>query len=310
MILLAACGSGSAQEGSFRVGEAADCDTETIGNAVIESVADLDGLVTTTRIVGDLRLADLTTADLSQLSCLTEVTGTVTIASVSGLLDLNGLAALQTAGGLQITRNPDLQSLDGLEGLIAIDGGQVDDIGDVWITENDHLGDIEALGGLAQVTLDSIVVASNPSLVSLAGLQGVAETLTECIVADNDSLSSLDLNALVQTRTLRIANNEALTSLAGLSSLQRLERIEIEGNASLESLEGLTSLTEISGDETAIVVFGNPALAEIESLASAQMLRGRIAARENMSLSEEAFASFLEQIQDAGFEGDLIQDVF
>ncbi len=194
-------------------------------------------------VLGNLSIGPTTKlVDLSMLSNLREVGGTIYVFGNGALTSLHGLEELVSVDHLHIRRNHmlvDLAGLDSLdrvdwitvvnnEGLVSVEG-LPDGLtpGFVEIEDNDLLTNLDGLPLFAKPSVGSSIaveVQGNPSLVDLGGL--------------SDCCSQ-------QAATLYIANNASLTNLVGLESFVRLEALHLRDNFALASLDGLSSAIEV-----------------------------------------------------------------
>ena len=94
-----------------------------------------------------------------------DFTGNAELVSIAALGNLRG--ALQ--GGLSVTSNPKLATLDGLEGLEGV--GKSDYDRSVFIRDNGALTSIRGLRGLRGLLPGSLFVIDNPVLASFSGLE-------------------------------------------------------------------------------------------------------------------------------------------
>jgi hypothetical protein len=188
---------------------------------------------------------------LSELIGIREVTGTLTIEGTESE-QLEELSCLRRAGSLHIVGNPDLVGLRGLSRLREIEG-------DLHIVGNAQLGDLRGLselrGTIGLLPLDrctpapeyacetAFVIADNPSLETLAGLDGIEEIAGHGRISGNGSLVDLDgLGGLHTVDELAVTDNLALTDLSALSSLESAFTLVISENAALAVLGPLPAL--------------------------------------------------------------------
>eukprot|EP00966_Prymnesium_polylepis_P104066 2409973-Prymnesium_polylepis.1 len=73
-----------------------------------------------THVGGDLHVIGTELTNMSQLSRVQRIFGTLTIARNQGLVNLAGMETLQAVGALSVVRNAALQNLQGLSGLINV----------------------------------------------------------------------------------------------------------------------------------------------------------------------------------------------
>ncbi len=206
-------------------------------------------------IEGDVELTD--SADLSAYHCVSEITGDLTVWSVSTLVDFSDFGSLERVGGtLRIRDNQALETLAGLE--------QLESIGDrLEIEQNGALKDV-SVPALQEAQFVSI--SGNPELSTLAGLGASSWTVQPSWVSivGNDSLVSLaGIAALLNESTnLSLLTNPALADLKGLEAVESLHRLN------LEELDGLSDLSELAQLRTVEIlrVGGNDGLVSLTGL--------------------------------------------
>lgn len=240
-----------------------------------------------TAIIGDLIVHNYYGSDLSALSCLEVLGGSLFIVNAPNLTNLDGLDALQYVGeDLSIARSgpftsdassltdisalaklhvvvgsfairaPALTSLNGLEQL-----GAVGDNFEVELTE--RLTDLRGLSGLRGIGGDLLL----KNVIGLSNLQGLdaLETIG----------GSLHLNGTTALRTT-IGALPAVSCIGG--------NIEVQGpNLALEFLDALPVLERVGGD---VAISGNGLLRTISVLDNVAHVRGSIAVQENGALSQ------------------------
>lgn len=103
-------------------------------------------------------------------------------------------------------------------------------------------------------------------LVNLSGLSGLADQAINSLrLIDNDQLTSLlGMGKLLDVNGLSIVGNDSLKDLVGFSELTQIGPLEIKGNLVLPSLSDLTKLTSVTGGLT---ITGNPALPNCQAIA-------------------------------------------
>jgi hypothetical protein len=153
--------------------------------------------------VGFLGIANAPLADLSGLGALRRV-DQLYLSNLSRLQDLRGLSSLHTASSLDLSLNPALTSLEGLELLVDLPG---------------HL-----------------TISGNHALTSIAGLANVVHVGGLLNLEGNSMLTSAELTRLrTIDGTLRIAFT-SLTSLSGLAALR-----SVGGDLDMTQNDGLSS---------------------------------------------------------------------
>jgi hypothetical protein len=149
-------------------------------------------------------------SSLRPLQRLRSVRERLRITNSDALVSLAGLNALERAGGLHLSRLPNVSDLRGLDRLTAL--GSLD----LW----GHIADPSASLGIT-------------SLKALSGLRG---SLSAVNISDVTKLRSLDgLENISELGTLYVFRNPALADLRGLAGVSRVQDLEIGGNPLLPS---------------------------------------------------------------------------
>mmetsp|Transcript_88251 Transcript_88251/g.227571 ORF Transcript_88251/g.227571 Transcript_88251/m.227571 type:complete len:625 (+) Transcript_88251:138-2012(+) len=228
----------------------------------LRSLRGLEGITT----VGDLRIQS--NLALQNISALCGINGS----NVVGFLN-DG-----TRTEIIIEGNPSLQSLQGLEGVAAIDS--------LLLHSNQALKDISALSGAKGIVggdLAGISILDCPALESLHGLEGITGVTGwggGIRLVGNPSLR--DVSALSWLRGevggIHIHNNTALKSLHGLegitsvtpgfrmgpvTSWSQLASVSVSGNCLLQDLSGLRGL---QGNVMELAIKDSPALLSLHGL--------------------------------------------
>jgi hypothetical protein len=197
----------------------------------------------------------------------------------SALRNVDGLesGSLRVVGGdLTLGDSTALEHVRGLRNLERIGGSLV-------IQSNEELTTLEGLEGLERVGSNSvsntIVLATNPRLASVAALGNVSRMLAGLVVTGNAALASLTgIDSMRATSNVLIANNAALTQLGGLQTLEAVGMVTIASNQAITSVQlpaletaetlaftGLNQLTTISLPElttvsASLTIAANPLL--------------------------------------------------
>jgi len=161
-------------------------------------------------ILGDLTISGNDIWNLSGLSQITSIEGTLGIYNNPNLSDFTGLSGLTNVGnGLNITGNSSLTNLNGLNTLNSV-------LGYVSINNNASLSSLFGLNGLNTVGqyLSIGGPGGNPLLASLNGLQSLTTIGGNFQIHGNSALTSLvGLNSLTSIGgSLNIGNNTALST--------------------------------------------------------------------------------------------------
>ncbi len=193
------------------------------------------------------------------LGC-TEILGRLTI-NGDDIVDLTPLSTLTQVFSMQITFNPLLTTLNGLENITSMGGS-------LAIGNNPSLTDISALQNITSIE-GGFVIIENESLDDLSGLSGLTAVGTNSfnLISDNENLSSLTgLENLTEIRQFNIENNPSLVSISGIANADSLNIVGIFNNPSLLSLEGLEGNTEI----LSLIISQNTALSNVDGLSDLQ----------------------------------------
>lgn len=213
------------------------------GNVSLLSQADVNTFVATypscTTISGFLQIGDSFTDinNLSGLSALTTISGSLIVQGNPNLLNLNGLHNITTIGDeLVVVDNSSLINLTGLGGLTTITGNIV-------IESNAMLEDLSGLSALVQAGGLSLI--DNPVLVSLDGLETLTSVALVVIVlnpvlADLSGIAQIDPNVLV---ALRIEDNSMLSACAVTSICDYLQNMGM--NIITDNDTGCNSAAEV-----------------------------------------------------------------
>ncbi|OAB79629.1 DUF7619 domain-containing protein [Cochleicola gelatinilyticus] len=158
------------------------------------------------------------------------------------ITDLSPLAVITGFGrGIQVTNNPMLQNLSGLENVVELG---VSSGAFISIMNNAQLTSIAALNNMVVPIGNNnppdIYIVDNPLLENLQGLDGVAG----------------------YTYTFEIRNNDSLVDLEGLESITGADDLNIEENDNLSSLNGTENFENVGF----LMLNDNPQLANLDSL--------------------------------------------
>ncbi|MCP4459163.1 MAG: leucine-rich repeat domain-containing protein [Cytophagales bacterium] len=183
-------------------------------------------------------------SDLTPLTNLTFVSGSVYIYNNDNLKSLNGLQNIDRYSSLEISGNDLLTSLVALENISAIDN--------LGIRANNLLGTLEALENMSIV--NNLIISDNPQLTSLDGLHNISEVNGSLIIARNNLITSLEElgNVTGKVGGLNIRDNPKLTSLNGLQNISEVGGLSISGGLTTLGLQNLTKIEyglKISGTQ-------------------------------------------------------------
>lgn len=199
--------------------------------------------------VGDVLLSTQQEVDEFGAMCYTRIEGTLGIGAEiianyepTDISDLTALRSIkQIEGGLQISGNPLLTDLNGLENLALLNG-----IG-ILIYNCQALTNLLPLQGITSTeNLEFVSIYNNDALISIEGLEGLSTS--EVRIYGNNSLISLKgFPQSENMHKIEIENNLSLVSMEGMEYLVTVEgRFLLQNNASLTSLLGLDSLQSVN----------------------------------------------------------------
>lgn len=246
---------------------------QEVGGAIMllgfNALTNIDGLSQITTVNGDLVLSGIPVLEnIDGLTNLTQVKGSLVIQLSNQLSSLQPLANLTTIGGLFLTANQALTSLDGLENIVAIDGNM-----EFRITQNTLLNDFCAISNAFASETTAISAfnvsgnAYNPTLEQIQD-QETCRFVVECPTGDVLLTSQAEVDAF--PRGCMTINGSLTIDGADIIDLSPLQDVSYVGgsvniirNKSLINLEGLNSLTLVNDS---LYIFDNDALIDISSL--------------------------------------------
>ncbi len=215
-------------------------------DVMITSQAEMDAFdINTTEINGSLSIGDFNNpdpvTDLTNLSNLTRIEGSLVFLGNSTLSSLNGLSSLEKIGvALEFSNNSSLVNLDGLDHLDSIGWGLI-------IKDNDNLVNIDALSSVSWID-GHLWVMQNNSLINMDGLSNVEGMDGDILIRLNPSLTSISgLLGISSVEELWIAGNDSLVTLEGLDHLEYIgERLLLNNNGQLSNLDALYNLSHVA----------------------------------------------------------------
>jgi hypothetical protein len=158
-------------------------------------------------VVGDVHIEHSTAEELTDLSALRSVTGTLFIAENQQLSSLDGLSNLRSVGGLVLSQNPALEDVSGLD--------QLEQASHLEITGNRALSVVSGPDSLRH--LDKLIVRDN-GLFRLGGFRSLV-SVTDVIIAKNPRLIyTSGLSHLNSVDNLVLADNPRLAPILGFSA--------------------------------------------------------------------------------------------
>lgn len=177
--------------------------------------------------------------DLHFLLGIRLISGNLYLNSNSRLASLAGLEFLQRVRGrVVITDHPQLTTLEALSRLQFIGG-------DLRLQHNPMLTSLTGLEGLEELFGRFKLDASNRSLKSLSGLDGLRFiTNLDLIESSPGALATLTLNRLENIGRLTL-EDPLLTTLAPFHNVSNIRELFIVGTEALLSLSGLNNIKQI-----------------------------------------------------------------
>jgi hypothetical protein len=186
--------------------------------------------------------------------CRMDIAGHIVLRETA-LTDLHDLSCVVSVRSVDVSYNPGLTSLEGLEAVASAGPSALGGPG-LFIWGNDNLTSLAQFDALESAQFN---IGANAQLTSLDGLEHLTEGAVT--VEWNAALTSVrGLAGLRSASRLYIASNEALTSLHGLQELRTIELdLWIDRNASLVDLDALYGVETVGGE---IRIVDNPALTD------------------------------------------------
>lgn len=259
-----------------------DCDgVDACGRMYVGNL-DLDGLGETEMMAfcadydgvsGDVSVREVTTSDLTALSCLCGVSGTITVEENTILTSTLGLSNLRYVGGALLLWNNPPTALDGLVNLswvgssLSVQWG----VADTWgLSSLTSVGSSMSLSGVENGGLKGLthlvsagdgIYLSAGFLDSLEGLEGL-RNLGRLTIEYGNFITTLAPLSNLRTLSgpLWINGARSLQTLDGLQNVTQLERLTIQGAAVLTDLDGLSAVQVV---EDGFIVTGNPLLTRV-----------------------------------------------
>jgi hypothetical protein len=212
----------------------------------------LDALASLIQVQGDLEI--LGAHDLSPLSNLAEIDGSLVLTLNGKLQSLHGLEGLSVLGqSLILTDNATLTDLSALGGLQEI-------YGDVNIERNAALKDLKMLGDAAAIR-GSLSVKGNAALRSTTGLH-LASIGRSLAIGSNPALTTIDeLPTYLGVPKSAVTTTSGWDYAAGLQSECGTYEIDIVDNKVLHEIKAPVALL---GQGGCLRVWSNPALTTLE----------------------------------------------
>jgi len=275
-------------------------------------------------------------SQLTNLDGLNIITlNSLTIIENQALTEIDALSSVTTLqnGGIAIYDNPLLTNLDGLANIVPEGNGNTGELdGNLKIYNNPLVTSIDVFDSITQVNfeldisemtglsnlmgldnitqVEDLLIADNPNINNLNGLNALEEVTQYATIDDNSNLSNLSgLNNLVEVgNVFDIEGNDQLTNLSGLNNLTHVGtnlppfgsggHLIIRNNQNLSSLNGLNALEDTGGD---FKIQGLENLTDITALTSLTSVGGALAITDNDALTD---LSGLENLTEANYNGN------
>lgn len=208
------------------------------------NITDLSPLSELTTVGGSLVLEsnnDLT--NLRSFKNMREVGMTLVLRNMFGLTNLDALGGLESVGSLLFEHNPNLVSLTALENLTISDA--------IRLINHEKLSVLPEFRNVTKLTT-GLFIGTNPMLTDISGFKYLEEIeKTLYISSAPNTLTSFDLSSLenVGSRVIIQYLGEGDTKLTSLQSLSSLR--SVGGEIILTDLDGLTSLHGLHNIESA-----------------------------------------------------------
>lgn len=236
-----------------------------------------------TEIPGNLRIVGNNVTDLSDLSQITSIGGTLIVNS-TGITNLTGLGNLTSVeSGLQILGNQSMTSLTGLG-----------NISDFWLRLSTNNA-LTSLTGLEHfTTVNTISVSENTSLASLSGLENITTITGLLDIALNTPVSTLaGLENLTYVNEIWLQHLHSLTDISAFANLTAISgRFYMYNCSSIANLDALSNVEQIGE----LVLFGNSSLTSLKGLAGLQEITDLVSVSYNSQLSECAIKAICDYI--------------
>jgi hypothetical protein len=199
--------------------------------------------------------------NLTGLSHLKSIEGSLSFISNDSLLNYTGLDSLETIGGtLQVgywegNEFQGLTSFTGLEKLSAIGGS-------LSIIANESLVSLTGLGRLKSIgTLGDLEVVNNNALLSLSGMDSLTVIGQDLHIGGNNLLSDISgLGHITSVgREISVGNNNSLLSLAGLDNIDvgSVSVLNITSNASLSTCDVKSVCDYLANPDASVTISDN-----------------------------------------------------
>ncbi|MCB0844690.1 MAG: T9SS type A sorting domain-containing protein [Bacteroidetes bacterium] len=218
------------------------------GDYSLDSQAEVNAFPSTcTTVIGDLSISGSDITDLTPLSNLTSIGGSLLIQQNTSLTSLDGLDGITSVGNvLTLYDNPVLPDVDGLSGLTSVGG--VPSVG-LMMARNHVLSDLGGFSSLTSIT-GALFINDCDALENLQGFNSLTTIGGRLTIINNDNLEKLKgLQGLNSVGGIHIGNNPVLVNINQLTGISSgVEFIKINHNQSLTNLNGLSGISSVTGN--------------------------------------------------------------
>lgn len=256
-----------------------DADGDTVYLNSDDDIADFDAPEGCWDLYDDLVIDGEAVTSLAGLGGLRSVDN-LTITHTS-LTRFDSQRVIESLGTTVIADNADLEELRNLR-LRRWEGDLAADLA-LEVTDNPKLAD---LGGLESIReLDgALVIEGNDALteLSLSSLKRVGSVSIE----DNESLERIELDALTEALEIEVRDNPALVTFER-TEIEELRDLTLDNNDALRDLDGFDGIERITGE---LSLVRNATLSNIDAIFAMQGVV-RLVAMDNASLSTCRVAS-------------------
>jgi len=290
------------------------------GNISISTQVALDDYISTytdscTIQAGNLTISGNEITDISGLSFLTQVAGSLTVQNMNGLTSLSGLENINIINGSLTINNLDaITDLTGLNTNGIIVSNNVD-IRNCAIIEN-----VDGLSGITNIPNGFLRFSSNPLLQNIDGVQNIENISSSVNINSNASLS--DCSVLCSFLENNIVANNSYSVSGNITQCSSLDEVKINCQLDPCFSENLTFRTQVEVDsyvanysgctihDGRLTITGNN-ITDISGLSFLTEIRGNVAITSSNSLLSLAGLENIQEI-DGSFtisNVDLITDI-
>ncbi len=247
----------------------AQCSTTSLGNKTFTTQAEVNDFGALYGNCPDIILGNVTIGDASSAGILSDIT------------DLSPLANVKTITGyLQIRNNPNLLSLDGLNGFPALTSiGQY-----LYILNNAKLENISEFPALTSIG-QTFYILNNANLENINGFSALASIGEYLTIQNNAKLKNINGFPVLASigAFLRIETNAKLEEINGFPVLASIGTyLDIYNNAKLEEINGFPVLASIG----AYLYISNTNLENINGFPTLASIGGYLYISDNAQLQE------------------------